>query len=165
MPQKNKGKKSKRKNKEATNFKRELIFKEDEQEYAQVIKLVGDGRLEAYCFDGVKRLCIIRGQMKKKIWIYKDDFILVGLRDYQNEIGDVIHKYNSDEARTLKAYGELPESVNIGSSANEQQEDLGKDNGPVEFVDDDGKDTEPVEFVEEEEESEQEEEEIDLDDL
>jgi len=38
------------------------------------------------------------------------DIILIGLRDYQDAKADVILKYSSDEARNLKAYGELPES-------------------------------------------------------
>jgi len=36
-------------------------------EYAQVIKMLGNGRLEALCFDGVKRLCHIRGKLRKKV--------------------------------------------------------------------------------------------------
>lgn len=69
MP-KNKGKggKNRRRGKnENESEKRELIFKEDEQEYAQVIKMLGNGRLEAMCFDGQKRLCHIRGKMRKKV--------------------------------------------------------------------------------------------------
>lgn len=37
------------------------------QEYAQVTKMLGNGRLEAMCFDGVKRLCHIRGKLRKKV--------------------------------------------------------------------------------------------------
>jgi hypothetical protein len=47
--------------------KRELIFKEDGQEYAQVLRMLGNGRLEAQCIDGTKRLCHIRGKMRKKV--------------------------------------------------------------------------------------------------
>lgn len=36
-------------------------------EYAQVIKMLGNGRLEAMCFDGTKRLCHIRGKLRKKV--------------------------------------------------------------------------------------------------
>ena len=85
MP-KNKGKggKNRRRGKnENEGLKRELVFKEDGQEYAQVIKMLGNGRLEAMCFDGVKRLCHIRGKLRKKVWINQSDIILVGLRDYQ----------------------------------------------------------------------------------
>lgn len=36
-------------------------------EYAQVLKMLGNGRLEAMCFDGTKRLCHIRGKLRKKV--------------------------------------------------------------------------------------------------
>ena len=46
------------------------MFKEDGQEYAQVVKMLGNGRLEAYCFDGSSRLCHIRGKLRKKVCTY-----------------------------------------------------------------------------------------------
>ena len=49
----------------------------------QVTKMLGNGRLEAMCFDGTKRLCHIRGKLRKKVWINQSDIILIGLRDYQ----------------------------------------------------------------------------------
>lgn len=79
-------------------------------EYAQVTKMLGNGRLEAMCFDGTKRLCHIRGKLRKKVWINQGDIILIGLRDYQNAKADVILKYTADEARNLKTYGEFPET-------------------------------------------------------
>jgi hypothetical protein len=44
------------------------------------------------------------------VWINQGDIILIGLRDYEKDKGDIILKYNSDEARNLKSYGELPEN-------------------------------------------------------
>merc|ERR1712121_440433 len=73
------------------------------------------------CFDGVKRLCHIRGKLRKKVWINASDIILIGLRDYQDEKADVILKYTPDEARNLKAYGELPDTVNIETAVVEDQ--------------------------------------------
>jgi len=134
-----KGGKNRRRGKnENETEKRELVFKEDGQgesvvlrtqcyvckylgfisdsrnlfctEYAQVTKMLGNGRLEAMCFDGVKRLCHIRGKLRKKVWINQGDIILIGLRDYQDAKADVILKYTSDEARNLKTYGEFPET-------------------------------------------------------
>ena len=61
-------------------------------EYAQVLRMLGNGRLEAHCMDGVKRLCHIRGKMRKKVWVNTGDIVLVGLRDYQDEKADVILK-------------------------------------------------------------------------
>jgi len=117
MP-KNKGKggKNRRRGKnENDREKRELIFKEDGQEYAQVIKMLGNGRLEAQCFDGTKRLCHIRGKLRKKVWINQSDIILIGLREYQDHKADVIMKYTADEARNLKTYGELPDTAKINA--------------------------------------------------
>lgn len=36
-------------------------------EYAQVVKMLGNGRLEAKCQDGETRLGQIRGQLRKKV--------------------------------------------------------------------------------------------------
>jgi hypothetical protein len=33
----------------------------------QVLRMLGNGRLEAQCIDGTKRLCHIRGKMRKKV--------------------------------------------------------------------------------------------------
>merc|ERR1712126_794838 len=59
------------------------------------------------CFDGVKRLCHIRGKLRKKVWINQSDIVLIGLRDYQDAKADVILKYSADDARNLKSYGEF----------------------------------------------------------
>uniref|UniRef100_A0A061RCQ6 Eukaryotic translation initiation factor 4C n=1 Tax=Tetraselmis sp. GSL018 TaxID=582737 RepID=A0A061RCQ6_9CHLO len=117
MP-KNKGKggKNRRRGKNENDEKRELVFKEDGQEYAQVVRMLGNGRLEAQCIDGTKRLCHIRGKMRKKVWVNTGDIILVGLRDFQDEKADVILKFMADEARSLKAYGELPENIRVNET-------------------------------------------------
>jgi len=99
MP-KNKGKggKNRRRGKnENDDVKRELILREEGQSYAQVTRILGNGHLEAFCFDtagGKKRLCHIRGKLRKKQWINQGDVILVGLRDYQDDKADVIMKYH-----------------------------------------------------------------------
>ena len=83
--------------------------------------MLGNNRLDAQCIDGVKRLAHIRGKMRKKVWVNAGDVVLVGLRDYQDGKADVILKYSAEEARALKSYGELPESLRI----NEATEALG----------------------------------------
>lgn len=95
--------------------------------------MLGNGRLEAMCFDGVKRLCHIRGKLRKKVWINQGDIILIGLRDYQDSKADVILKYTPDEARNLKTYGEFPESVRINETVTFVENDMDDD---IEFGDD-----------------------------
>ena len=127
------GKNRRRGKNENDNEKRELVFKEEGQEYAQVVRMLGNGRLEALCFDGEKRLGHIRGKLRKKVWINQGDIILLSLREYQDEKADVIMKYTADEARSLKAYGELPETAKINETDTYGQEGL-EDN--VEFDED-----------------------------
>ncbi|KAK9716331.1 hypothetical protein RND81_06G226000 [Saponaria officinalis] len=132
------GKNRKRGKNEADDEKRELVFKEDGQEYAQVLRMLGNGRCEAQCIDNVKRLCHIRGKMHKKVWIAAGDIILVSLRDYQDEKADIILKYMSDEARLLKAYGELPDNVRLNEGIGDVVEDgEDGDNDYIEFEDED----------------------------
>lgn len=119
MP-KNKGKggKNRRRGKnENEETKRQLEFKEPGQEYAQVVRMLGNGRCECYCYDGQTRLGHIRGKMRKKVWVSAGDIVLVGLRDFQDGKVDIIHKYNADEARNLKQYGELPDTARINETA------------------------------------------------
>merc|ERR1712032_1585718 len=78
--------------------------------------MLGNGRCDVLCFDGTKRLCHIRGKMRKKVWVNQGDIVLVSLRDFQDEKGDIITKYTSEEARNLKTYGELPDTVKINDT-------------------------------------------------
>ena len=120
--QKGKGGKNKRRGPKAEVPAGELILKEDGQEYAQVSRMLGSGRVEAQCFDGKTRLCHIRGKMRKKTWIAQGDIVLLGLREFEDTKADVIHKYSADEARRLKAMGQIPDSAKL-NAADAQAED------------------------------------------
>jgi len=125
MP-KNKGKGGKNR-KRGTNkneeVKRDLVKKEEGQEYGQVTKMLGNGRIECLCLDGVKRLGTIRGKMRKKIWVNHGDIVLLGLRDYQDKKGDVIGKYQPDEVKKLIDLGEITESFGMFQSKAVQPDD------------------------------------------
>ncbi|KAG4084684.1 nucleic acid-binding protein [Neocallimastix lanati (nom. inval.)] len=131
MP-KNKGKGGKNRKKgknENESVKRELVFKEEGQEYAIVTKMLGNGWVEAQCCDNVKRLAHIRGAFRKKVWIVQGDLVLLSLRDFQDDKADVILKYTADEASSLKKYGELPENtkINEGEILGEEEEECNFD--------------------------------------
>lgn len=63
------GKKRRKGKRQEDQAKRELIFKDVDQEYGQILKNFGGGRLEVYCFDGKKRIVHIRGKMMKRDWM------------------------------------------------------------------------------------------------
>ena len=65
------------KNQGDADARRELIFKEDGQEYGQVQKMLGDGRAALSCYDGVARTGLIRGTMRRRVWINTVSFILI----------------------------------------------------------------------------------------
>jgi translation initiation factor 1A len=96
--------------------KRDLQVKEECQAYGQVLRLLGNGRLEAQCFDGVKRLAHIRGKLKNKVWIGVGDVLLLGLREFQDSKCDVILRYTPEEARNLKQHGEISSVVRINEN-------------------------------------------------
>lgn len=97
--------------------------------------MLGNGRLEAYCIDGVKRLCHIRGKMRKKVWVNTGDIVLLGLREYQDEKADVILKYMADEARSLKQYGELPDNIRVNDTDALIDDDVDAEEDLVDFED------------------------------
>jgi translation initiation factor 1A len=119
---------------------RELVFKEEMQEYGQVLRLLGDSRLEIQCMDGVKRMGHIRGKMRKKVWIAMGDVVLVALREYEMDKCDIISKYTEDEVRKLKTLKEIPDSIKV----NEESKQI-EDNNDVVFFgsDDEAEDEKP----------------------
>lgn len=105
-------------------FRRELIFKEDGQEYAKITKMLGNGHCECTFYDDVVRLGNIRGKMRKRVWISVGDVVLCGLRDYQDNKVDIIHKYLPDEIRNLQTMNEIPsyEEDKEDQDSNEEEE-------------------------------------------
>lgn len=102
------GKKFKKSKNSTDEVTRELVFKEDGTEYGKVLKMLGGSQVEVYCYDEKVRKCHIRN---KKVWISVGDILLIGLREFEKSVGDVIHKYDSKEIQNLINYGELPQSL------------------------------------------------------
>ena len=100
---------------EPLHTQRQLEMKEDGQEYAQVVHMLDNGRCKCYCFDGPTRIGYICDKMRKKVWV--GDIVLCLLNedgdscDFEEDNCDIIHRYNTNEVRNLKNYGELPETV------------------------------------------------------
>lgn len=131
MP-KNKGSGGKRrkKGKSMTNKPRELVYKDDGQEYGQITKKLGNGYMEVLCFTGngtISRRAHIRGKMRKKVWMAVGDIVLINIRDYEDSTCDIVMKYTNDEARILRTRRELPENVDINK--NDDDKDIIFDDG------------------------------------
>ena len=61
--------------------------------------------------------------MRKRCWINKGDIILIGLRDYEDDKADVIHKYDFDEVIRLKSLKEIPENLKLSDDVGEKEND------------------------------------------
>ena len=86
----------------------------DDQEYAKVLKVNGNGRFRVLCFDGIERMGTVCGQMRKRVWVNLNDIVLVSLwADIQDDKCTIIHKYDLDEAYKLKDLGEFPSQIQI----------------------------------------------------
>ena len=127
----------KMKNSSLGDSDRVLLFKELGQDYAVVKELLGGGRCRClFSQDGVERLCIIRGNMRKRSVnrIFKGDLVLVSLRDFQDNKADIIHLYNHDEVRSLISYNEIEHSLTQNISGM-KVEDVSDDEADVVFED------------------------------
>lgn len=116
---------------------RELVTKDDDSEYAIVTKKLGNGRfmirLNMRKEEMLGRLCgkFKHGKHKKNNWVDVDTMVLVGIREFQNNVVDIVHVYDYAEARQLKKMGEFIDvAVNENTtdpSALLQDDDIGFD--------------------------------------
>jgi len=71
-------------------------------------KLLGYDRIMVRCQDGATRLCRIRGNMKRKVWIRINDIVLVSPWDFQTDKrGDIIWRYKNNQVDMLRSKGYL----------------------------------------------------------
>ena len=127
MPNAKGGKKFKR-GKKNTSFEKKLIYKDpkEDQEYGKVIRAMGNGRFEIQCFDGKTRMGIVAGNMRKRVWVNKDDIILFSKWEFTTDDDkcSIVHKYDIDESRKLQKEGEFPDTINL----DEENEFVNDDN-------------------------------------
>ena len=134
MGVKNKGGSKFKKQKRDSGFKRELVFREDEQSYARIIKSLGDSRFECECLElNEMKIGLVRGTFRRRIWMGMGDIILVSLRDFDRSKCDIIHKYTFDEANNLKNMGEIPSHIKINATILELTNDNDNDDECDEF--------------------------------
>ncbi len=103
------GKKDRKKSNNTESEKRELLYKDESQEYAIVNKLFGDSRCECQ-IQGTDEIVRgdIRGRLKNRVFIYPGDLVLVSRRNFGSEpVVDIIHKYFPNEYQKLITLGEI----------------------------------------------------------
>ena len=109
--------------------KRELVLaKEGETVYAIVKTICGNKRVIVIRIDnGAMVIGRISGSIHA--WVKKDDLVLVGLRDFQEDKVDVIWRYTPEEARKLFRAGYVPQNSVINRNTQNEND------GNIEFCD------------------------------
>ncbi|ESU38715.1 Protein Translation Initiation Factor 1A (IF-1A) [Giardia duodenalis] len=110
MPAKPKtGGKSYKKKANTDSLARDLVYKGESEVYGVCTKVLGCGYYTIYCLDGIRRRCHLRGALKKRrVMMHAGDLVLVSLREFSTETdADIVHKYQPDEVKELKKYGEI----------------------------------------------------------
>jgi len=86
----------------------------DYEEFAYVIKLLGNCRALVLCDNGNEAIGVIRGSMRrfnKRVLIETGDIIAVSMREYQNNKVDIVHKYNMEQCKILINNKEISDTL------------------------------------------------------
>ena len=111
MPANVKGGKNYKKGKKGNDHDIIMIERQDDQQIARVIKILGNRRMTCYCNDNITRLCRVSGRMRKSEYVEKGDIVLISLRDFDDidddkikdiKCGDILAKYPHETLSKLK---------------------------------------------------------------
>jgi len=101
-----------------------LEVPEASESIGQVTRANGNGRFNVRCIDGVTRLGILRGTMRKRVWINRLDLLLVEPWDFETDKCSILHKYDDDEYEKLKILGHIPKEFKLeGDECNDGDDD------------------------------------------
>lgn len=131
MPNTKGGKKHKRNKKQNDYVEKALRLKEEDQEYAQITRCLGNCRFTVMCFDGKERLATMCGSMRGRKFINQNNIVLVSLREWQDEKCDIIDNYSDNHTKKLKSKGLVPDSIKLDT---DKQNDLDIDDDNMGYV-------------------------------
>ena len=77
--------------------------------YAKVVSRAGGSPpiIVVMCEDGKERHVVVRGKFAKKVWMNKDDVVLITLNADSGESGEITVKYNPGEVSRLEQINEI----------------------------------------------------------
>lgn len=115
---------------------RDLLLAIPGSVYGQINRVLGDRRYMVLCFDDSKeRLCSLRNinvrtnkKKKRKTPLEVGSIVMVGVRDYQDDKGDIIYHYRSEEAAELKKMGLITKTgLDMEFCSDDEEDDIGFD--------------------------------------
>jgi translation initiation factor 1A len=85
----------------------ELVFKDDDQRYASVIRPLGDRRFQVVVDDGREAIAKLRGNFRRREVVMAGTVVLVAERFGDTGKFDVLLRYGDVHTKLLTKYGEL----------------------------------------------------------
>ena len=146
MPKKTKGgnKHKKAKNSTDPNERLNMVYKEEGEEYAYIDKMLGGSRCTIRLPDQTTKLGIIRGKLRRrKTWICVGDLVLVGIRSYQDDKCDILHKYTQGQVQILKKANSIPIGL-FNNTIQPDKELINQESCQIEFKDEDSDDSDEL---------------------
>ena len=115
MPKNKIGGKKHKGKKNDVKVAKNLEIPESNETIGQVTKVKGNGRFDIRCIDGVERSGILRGTMRKRVWVNRLDLLLVEPWAFEtdNSKCSILHKYEDDEFEKLKNLGHIPNEFKL----------------------------------------------------
>lgn len=110
---------------------KQIIYKDDMQQYGKITKLLGDRRVLMVAPDTTELQGHIQGKFRKRVWFSVGDVVLFSRRDFQDSKVDIIYKYSEPDVKKLIKELEIPpnftdESFGEGNT-NTNESELGID--------------------------------------
>lgn len=68
---------------------------------------LGGNKMSIYCLDGKTRICRVPGRLRRKLWLRRNDVVIVEPWELDKNKGDVIFKYRPNQIQWLKQKGYL----------------------------------------------------------
>lgn len=94
--------------KSESDIRRRMLMPNRNDILGVVDKNLGFTRMRVVCQDGHKRMCRVRGKMKKRNWVREGDVVLVSPWDFAwEQKGDIIFRYTANQAHWLRQKGIL----------------------------------------------------------
>lgn len=114
--------------------KRELLLKDHLPGtiYGQVTRVLGDCNFMVMGEDGLERMCHLRKSIKRQ-FVLAEGILLVGVRDFQADKGDIVYVYLHEEATKLRQMGEIHFSLSAGSNLSDEVVDEKEDESTFVF--------------------------------
>ena len=128
----NKHKKFARKRDESGKNSLINLKKTEGQEYGYIQKILGNCRFQIICYDKKQRIGHVRGKLRKRMWFNAGDLILISLRDFQDDMCDMIQKYDYDEVNMLINNNEIKEAFGKNGTFFDNKNDINETN--ISFV-------------------------------